>query len=106
MFKSLPYDTLKDLAPVTTLAYFDMAVVTGARLALQDAARGAGLCAANPGKLNIGSINVGSTQNLAAQMFKSSAGLDAQVVPFNGTPAVVTACAAARSTWPWKSSRR
>ena len=30
MFKSLPYDTLKDLAPITTLAYFDMVVVTSA----------------------------------------------------------------------------
>ena len=46
---------------------------------------------ANPGKLNIATIAVGSTQNLAAELFKSTAGVQAQVVPFNGTPAVVTA---------------
>jgi tripartite-type tricarboxylate transporter receptor subunit TctC len=46
---------------------------------------------ANPGKLNIGTINVGSTQHLTAELFKSVLGLDAQVIPFNGTPAVVTA---------------
>ena len=46
---------------------------------------------ANPGKLNIGSINIGSTQHLTAELFKSVANLDAQVVPYNGTPAVVTA---------------
>lgn len=46
---------------------------------------------ANPGKLNIGSINVGSTQHLAAELFKATAVIDAQVVPFNGTPAVLTA---------------
>lgn len=91
MFKSLPYDTLKDLAPVTTLAYFDMAVVTGASSRFKTLPEFLVYARANPGRINIGSINVGSTQNLAAQMFKSSAGIDAQVVPFNGTPAVVTA---------------
>jgi tripartite-type tricarboxylate transporter receptor subunit TctC len=91
MFKALPYDTLKDLAPVTTLAYFDMAVVTNADSRFKTLPEVLAYARANPGKLNIGSINVGSSQNLAAQMFKSSAGLDAQVVPFNGTPAVVNA---------------
>ena len=46
---------------------------------------------ANPGKLNLGTINIGSTQNLAAELFKTSSGADVQIVPFNGTPAVVTA---------------
>ena len=44
-----------------------------------------------PGKLNIATVHVGSTQNLAAELFKTTAGIDAQVVPFNGTPAVITA---------------
>jgi tripartite-type tricarboxylate transporter receptor subunit TctC len=46
---------------------------------------------ANPSKFNIGTINPGSTQNLAAELFKSMAGLDAQVVPFKATPAVIVA---------------
>lgn len=91
MFKSLPYDTLKDLAPVTTLAYFDMVVVTASNTRFKSLPEMLAFARSNPGKLNIGSINVGSTQNLVAQMFKSSAGIDAQVVPFNGTPALVTA---------------
>jgi tripartite-type tricarboxylate transporter receptor subunit TctC len=91
MFKSLPYDTLKDLAPVTTLAYFDMVVVTASNTRFRSLPEMLAFARSNPGKLNIGSINVGSTQNLVAQMFKSSAGIDAQVVPFNGTPALVTA---------------
>ena len=45
---------------------------------------------ANPGKLNVGSINVGSTQNLAAELLKTQAGIDFQVVPYNGTPALLT----------------
>jgi len=91
LFKSLPYDTLKDLAPVTTLAYFDMVVVTASNTRFRSLPEMLAFARSNPGKLNIGSINVGSTQNLVAQMFKSSAGIDAQVVPFNGTPALVTA---------------
>jgi len=43
------------------------------------------------GKLNVASINIGSTQHLAAELFKSMAGIDVQVVPFNGSPAVLTA---------------
>jgi tripartite-type tricarboxylate transporter receptor subunit TctC len=46
---------------------------------------------AQPGKLTIGTIAVGSTQNLAAELFKGSAGIDALIVPYNGTPAVQTA---------------
>jgi len=46
---------------------------------------------ANPNKLNIGTINPGSTQNLAAELFKSMSEMDAQVVPFKATPAVVIA---------------
>ena len=46
---------------------------------------------ANPGKLNIGTINIGSTQNLSAELFKSMTGIDATIVPFKGSPAVITA---------------
>ncbi len=46
---------------------------------------------AHPGQLNIATISTGSTQHLAAELLKSTLGIDVQVVPFNGTPAVVTA---------------
>ena len=38
-----------------------------------------------PGKLNVGTIKIGSTQNLGAELFKSSAGVDFQIVPYRGT---------------------
>jgi tripartite-type tricarboxylate transporter receptor subunit TctC len=41
--------------------------------------------------LNLGTVNVGSTQHLAAELFRLSAQVELQVVPFNGTPAVITA---------------
>ena len=44
-----------------------------------------------PGKLNVGTINIGSTQNLGAELFKFSAGVDFQIVPYRGTPEIVVA---------------
>ncbi len=91
LFKALPFDTLKDFAPISTLGTFDIAIVTPVDSRFKSLAELLAYARSNPGKLNIGSINIGSTQNLAAELFKSTAAIDAQIVPFNGTPAVVTA---------------
>jgi tripartite-type tricarboxylate transporter receptor subunit TctC len=44
-----------------------------------------------PGKLNVGTIAVGSTQNLGAELFRASAALKFQIVPYRGTPDVIVA---------------
>ncbi|MES2384960.1 MAG: tripartite tricarboxylate transporter substrate binding protein [Pseudomonadota bacterium] len=91
LFKSLPFDTVRDFAPVSTLGFFDIAIITPADSKFKNLGELLAFAEANPGKLNLGSINIGSTQNLAAELFKTSAGVDMQIVPFNGTPAVITA---------------
>ena len=91
LFNHLPFDMVKDLTPISTLGYFDIGVITDAKSPFKNLGELIGYAKANPGKLNLGSINVGSTQHLAAELFKTTAGIDAQIVPFNGTPAVVTA---------------
>ncbi|MDP3699874.1 MAG: tripartite tricarboxylate transporter substrate binding protein [Hylemonella sp.] len=91
LFNKLPYDTVKDFTPVSTLGFFDIAVVTATESRFKTLGEVLAYARANPGKLNVGSINIGSTQNLAAELFKSNAGVDMQIVPFNGTPAVVNA---------------
>ena len=91
LFKALPFDPVKDFTPVSLMGTFDLAIVTSADSRFQSLPELLAWAKANPGKLNIGSINIGSTQHLTAELFKSVAGLDAQVVPFNGTPAVMTA---------------
>lgn len=91
MFSQLPFDMVKDLTPVSTLGFFDIGVVADASAPFNSVADVVLYAKANPGQLNIGSINVGSTQHLAAELFKSTAGMDAQIIPFNGTPAVTTA---------------
>jgi putative tricarboxylic transport membrane protein len=86
LFKSLPYNILTDFASTSTTSFFDLLLVTreGSRLkSLQDVIRAA---QANPGKLNIGTINPGSTQNLAAELFRSTAGIDVTIVPFRTSP--------------------
>lgn len=91
LFKSLPFDTVRDFAPVSTLGFFDIAIVTPADSKFKTLGELLAFAKANPGKLNVGTINIGSTQNLTAELFKTSAGADMQIVPFNGTPAVITA---------------
>jgi tripartite-type tricarboxylate transporter receptor subunit TctC len=91
LFKTLPFDPVKDFTPVSLMGTFDLAIVTSTESRFQTLPELLAWAKANPGKLNIGSINIGSTQHLTAELFKSVAGLDAQVVPYNGTPAVMTA---------------
>ena len=91
LFKSLPFDPRKDLAPVSLLGLFDMAVLVPENSPHKTLADLLAWGRANPGKLNLGTIHIGSTQNLAAELFRSQANLLAQVVPYNGTPAVIHA---------------
>ena len=91
LFKALPFDTLRDFAPISTLGFFDIAIVVPQNSPHKTLPELLAFTRANPGKLNIGTINVGSTQNLSAELFKSTANIQAQIVPFNGTPAVITA---------------
>jgi len=91
LFKSLPYDTLNDFAPVSTVGFFDLVLAVDSASKIGSVRDLIAVAKANPNKFNIGTINPGSTQNLAAELFKSMAGIDAQVVPFKATPAVITA---------------
>src|SRR6266446_7703828 len=91
LFKSLPYDTVRDFAPVSTVGFFDLVLVVDSASKIGSVRELIAYAGSNPNKINIGTINIGSTQNLAAELFKSLSGIDAQVVPFKTTPAVITA---------------
>ena len=91
LFQKLPFDAQMDFAPISLLGTFDIALVVPQESRLRTLADLLAHAKAHPGKLNIATVAVGSTQNLAAELFKTTAGIDAQVVPFNGTPAVITA---------------
>jgi tripartite-type tricarboxylate transporter receptor subunit TctC len=91
LFKNLPYDPVKDFAPVGTLGYFDLALFVPQNSPYKTAADLIAKAKSQPGKVSIGSIAAGSTQNLSAELFRTMAGIDALVVPYNGTPALQTA---------------
>jgi len=91
LFRKLPFDALNDFAPITTLGFFDLALFVAADSPLKTVAHLLTRARAQPGKLTIGSISAGSTQHLAAEYFKSLSGIDAVIVPYKGTPAVITA---------------
>lgn len=86
LFKSLSYDPVKEFVPVAGFSEFDLTITTGAAApygALGDFLKDAH---ANPGKLNIGTINVGSTQNLGAELLRVMAGVNATIIPYRSTP--------------------
>ncbi len=91
LFKSLPFDTLRDFVAVAPLASFDLVIVGAEGSRHRTLADWVADARARPGKLTIGTPNIGTTQHLAAELFKAAAGIDVQIVPFNGTPAVINA---------------
>lgn len=91
LFKKLPFHSRTDFAPISLLGTFDIAVVVPENSRFKSLGDLLAEAKAKPGKLNIATIAAGSSQNLAAELFKTTAGVDVQIVPFNGTPQVVTA---------------
>ena len=91
LFKSLPYDPVNDFAMISTVGYFSMVLVTGSKSKYQTLKDFIAAAKASPGKLNIGTITPGGTQHLAGELFRSSAGIDAVVVPHKTTGEVVVA---------------
>jgi len=89
LFKSLPFDPTKDFDLVSTLGYFDLVFAANGESSFKTLADFVDAARAAPGKLNVGTVNVGSTQNLGAELFKASAGVDFQVVPYRGSPEII-----------------
>lgn len=91
LFTKLPFDPLKDFTPISSIGYFDTLFVVNADApykTLQDFIKAA---KDNPGKLNVGTINPGSTQHLTSELFKSSAGLNFVNVTFRTSGEAVVA---------------
>src|SRR3954452_6623421 len=88
LFNKLPFDPLKDFEPISSLGYFDFVLATGAKSDFKTLADFIAAAKAKPGALNVGTINIGSTQNLSAELLKTAAGINFVIVPFRGTPEV------------------
>jgi tripartite-type tricarboxylate transporter receptor subunit TctC len=91
LFRKLPFDVQKDFAPVSLLGSFALVACVGVNSRFKTLADLLGFARANPGKLSIASIAVGSTQHLAAELFLQRTGIQAVMVPYKGSPAVIGA---------------
>jgi tripartite-type tricarboxylate transporter receptor subunit TctC len=90
LFKKLPFDVQKDFAQVSTAGIFQLALVATPEAGFATVADLIAFAKKNPRKLNIGTINIGSTQFLAAELLKTTAGFEAQVVPFKSNTQLIT----------------
>jgi len=91
LFKKLPYDVLKDFTQISTLGIFQLGIVVTPESGYNTLGDLIAFARKNPGKMNIGTINVGSTQYLAAELFKSTAKIEAQTVPFKSNTLLLAA---------------
>ncbi len=91
LFKALPYDTTSSFAPISTLGFFGLVLLASPDSNISSVKDFLAFAKANPGKANIATINVGSTQNLAGELFRSMSGADATMIPFKDTPSVIQA---------------
>ena len=89
IYNALPFDPVKDFVTISSIGYFDLVFATGSDATyptLGDFTAGA---RQHPGQLNIGTIALGSTQELGGELFKASAKLNVQIVPYRTTPDVI-----------------
>ena len=91
LFKSLPYNIETDFTPISTTASYGLVIATKAGLPYKTVKDVIAAAKANPGKLNFGTINAGSAQNLSAELFRTLAGIDATIIPFKTTPDLASA---------------
>jgi tripartite-type tricarboxylate transporter receptor subunit TctC len=91
LFRKLPYNSVKDFAPVSTVGFFDFVFVVKNDSDIKSMQDLLARMRANPGKVNIATINPGSGQHLSAELFKSMANVDAQIITYKSTPEVLTA---------------
>src|SRR5437762_1878430 len=90
LFKSLPYDITVDFVPISTTAFYGIIVATKAGSPLTSVAEIIGAARKNTGRLNSGTINLGTTQHLAVELLRTAAGIEVTMIPYKPTPDVAT----------------
>lgn len=89
LYSKLPYDTVKDFAPIALLATSPYVLVVHPGLPATNLRELIAHLKANPGKFNMSASAIGSPQHLAAELFKRSAGVDVTLVPYKGSGAIL-----------------
>ena len=84
LYASMPYDSVRDFAPVTQVASTPNVLVVHPAVPASTVREFIAYAKSNPGKLNFGSGSTGSAGHLAGELFKSMAGVDMTHVPYKG----------------------
>ncbi len=103
-FRKLPYDSVKDFAPVTKLAEVPNILTVYPQVGAKNAQEMAALAKAKPGAYSYGSAGVGSSQHLAGELFRKVAGINVLHVPYKGGGAVVLDLIAGRVQFTFGSA--
>ena len=85
LYRNLPFDTLRDFTPVSVISESPNVLVVNAKLPVQNVKDLIALARSSPGKLNYSSAGVGTTQHLAAELFKLRSGTFIVHIPYKGT---------------------
>jgi tripartite-type tricarboxylate transporter receptor subunit TctC len=91
LYKSMQYDPVKDLAPVSHMVSLDSVIVAHAAMPFTNLAGLIAYARANPGKLNFGSFGDGSAAHLYLEWIKDRAKIDIVHVPYKGTAPLIQA---------------
>jgi tripartite-type tricarboxylate transporter receptor subunit TctC len=91
LYRDLPYDPLRDLAPVTLVGTSPNLIAVHPALGVSSLAELVDKAKANPGKLNFSSVGKGSISQLSMELLNSVAGIDTLHIPYNGGAPAVTA---------------
>lgn len=87
LYKKLPYDAVKDFAPITNLALVAQTLVASPAFAAKTVKELVAAAQAKPGQVNYASLGSGSTSHLTMEMFRTAAGIQINHVPYKGSPA-------------------
>jgi tripartite-type tricarboxylate transporter receptor subunit TctC len=87
LYKKLPYDAVKDFAPISNLALVAQTLVSSASFAAKSVKELVAAAQAKPGQLNYASLGSGSTSHLTMEMFRTAANIQINHVPYKGSPA-------------------
>jgi tripartite-type tricarboxylate transporter receptor subunit TctC len=89
LYQKLPFDPVKDLAPVTQICFTPNILAVPTDVPAKSVTELVAFVRAHPGALTYGSAGVGTSQHLAGELFKTMAGIDIQHVPYRGIAAVM-----------------
>jgi tripartite-type tricarboxylate transporter receptor subunit TctC len=93
IYRSIPYDSVKDFEMISMVGTAGLIVVTHPEFPAKNLKELIGVLKASPGKYNFATPGVGTTQHFAAELMNQMAGIQMTHVPFRGTPATIAALA-------------